>query len=235
MSPEWNDFYRSWRMPHPTSTYAQYEKLISMFVSSADRMLELGSGTASEIPFFVNRGFGYHGIDGSVEAVAGAVRRYPNLVGRIICGDFTQSLHFGGEFDLICERAAITHNRLVDIRRCLNLVFDALKPGGIFISSDWFSDLHSEQERGDVVEPGTRCGYPDGQFAGVGEVHFSSTEELIELFGAFEGIHLQERIVHRPSPNALVPAVMYLPSISTEFSQTGYISAVWDIVVRKPK
>jgi SAM-dependent methyltransferase len=214
--------------------YANYEKLVFMFVSEAERMLELGAGAGAEIPFFHEAGFGYHGIEGSEEVVRAARANCPKLADRIFHGDFTKALPVG-DLDLIAERASVPHNDLASIRRCLGMAFDALKPGGIYISSDWFSSNHSEAMRGKRAGDGTRYGYEDGQFAGVGKVRFSDLAELTDLFGRFEGIFVQERIARRPGPGPLVERPVSVHWISDRFRRQPYQAAWWDLVMRKPR
>lgn len=198
-------------------------------------MLELGVGGGGEIGYFVdNRKFGYHGIEGSSVAVGKLREANPDLAEQIVQGDFTKSLHFEDGFDLIVDRAAVAHNDLGSIKSCIDLVWKALKPKGLFISSDWFSTAHSECRRGRMIEPGTITDYPDGQFVGAGKVHFSSEEEMIDLFKRFEGLFLHERTVRRCRINSLVRVQAPFRWISEDFQHMEYTSAVWDLVVRKP-
>lgn len=233
VSPEWERFYAAGVFSD--GTFPHYEKLVRSFVGDAGMMLELGAGNGCEIPFFTKYlNFGYRGVDGSPSAVERLHQLHPELADRIKLADFTKEIPFEGEFDLIAERASIPHNDLDSIRSCLALVYRALKPGGIFISSDWFSTWHSEFARGEKVGPNTRAGYPDGQFKDIGTVHFSDEAELVYLFKDFEGIFLQERMTRRPAPNGLVDPVLNLRWISPEYRLVDYRSVVWDIVVRKP-
>lgn len=231
-SLDWDLFYKTSGIGK--GNYPNFEKLVTYFVAEAERMLELGAGSGSEIPFFRGLKFGYHGIDGSESLIAHLKLHCPALADRLIVGDFTKSLPFGGGYDLIVDRASVPHNDTEAIRSCLRLVHAALKPGGIFISSDWFSTKHSEFERGEVVDAHTRMNYPDGQFTGVGKVHFSDEEEMCSLFSDFEGIFMQERVTRRPCPNALVDRAVPMRWVSSHFRFEEYRSAFWDVVVRKP-
>lgn len=232
-SSEWDDFHAN--SHKPKGTYPHFEKLVRVFVHEASRMLELGAGYGGEIKFFAeDRKFGYHGIDGSSTAVEKLRADNPSVAERIVVGDFTKSLYFEDGFDLIVDRAAVAHNDLESIKSCIELVWKGLKPGGLFISADWFSTSHSELARGMKAEAGTRSDYPDGQFAGIGKVHFSSEAEIVGLFRRFEGLLLQERIVRRCGLNPLVRVQAPFHWISKDFLHMDYTSAVWDIVVRKP-
>jgi hypothetical protein len=85
------------------------------------------------------------------------------------------------------------------------------------------------------VDAMTRTNYPDGQFREVGNVHFSSEKELVELFADFERVHLSERITRRPVRGGFLPAGDDMPWISPHYADKEYVSAVWDFVVRRPR
>lgn len=212
-----------------------FHHLINMHVVEAERTLEIGCGLGGNIPSLLDKPTEYFGIEGSQTAVTAVHQRWPNLRNNIVCGDFTKEIPFERDsFDLICERASIPHNDLPAIHRCMDMIFALLKPGGLFISSDWFSSAHSEVVRGREVSKGTRTDYPDGQFDGIGTVHFSDEAELLSIFRRFERIRLTENITRRPAPG-FVEAPEDFRWISPEFAATEYRSAVWDIVVRKPQ
>jgi SAM-dependent methyltransferase len=197
-------------------------------------VLELGCGDGGNIPFFSTVKAAYFGIDGSHAAVSKALARYPQYVNRIVCGDFTREQPFPYKFSLIVDRAAVPHNDTASIRSCVDLIWDSLLPGGLFMSSDWFSSNHSEATNGEPVDQCTRTGYPEGQFDGIGRVHYSSYEELSELFARFEPVVIQERMTRRPV-GGFMKEVTDPRWISKRFKGLEYTSAVWDFVVRKPK
>jgi SAM-dependent methyltransferase len=223
MSNAWEAWYASGNAI--AGHYPAFEKMILTHVVEAARVLELGAGFGATIPFLRDHYGQYHGIEGSPTAVAALHARFPYLAPFIKCADFCREIPFEPGFDLIVDRASIAHNDLDAIRRCLRLAWQALKPGGLLICADWFSASHSEA---------SRTAHPDGQFAGVGRVHFSSQTEIEELFAPFQGIHLEEVSNRRAGPNALVPEPINFRYISTAFAGQDYVSAVWNIVVRKP-
>lgn len=231
-SEEWISHYDSSIVSR--GTYPHFEKLVSMFVVEAKDMLELGVGGAGEIPFFHACGFGYHGVDGSDKAVIDARETFQEVAENIKTCDFTKEIPFDKQFDLIVDRASIPHNDLRAIKSALNLVYEKLKPGGLFILSDWFSSVHSECGSGEYVEPYTSTNYSDGQFKGVGRVHFFTEAELTYLLCKFEMIFMQERVTVRCRPNHLMPTIVDFRWISKRFQNKDYKSAVWDAVLRKP-
>jgi SAM-dependent methyltransferase len=181
------------------------------------RVLELGCGAGANIPFFQSLGVQYHAMEGSGSMVRRLRDRFPALAPTIAAADFTAEQVFAPGFDLIVDRASLTHNSTSAIENSLRLTWKALKPGAYFIGVDWFSTKYSEFERGDEdVDKYTRTNYADGPFAGVGRVHFSDLAHLRALFSRFEVILIEEKIIQRAVPES-----------KGQF-------ASWNIVVRKP-
>jgi len=156
-------------------------------------VLELGCGAGANIPFFESLGVNYHGIEGSETIVNRLKLEFPNYSEMIIAGDFTKDLFFEKKFDLIIDRASLTHNDTSAIKKCIELVYDSLSTGGYFIGIDWFSLNHSEACLGDVVDDNTKRNMPDGYFKGIGNVHFSDKQHLDELFKEFQFIKLEHK------------------------------------------
>lgn len=232
-STEWETHYAS--MGYKSGWYPYFLSLIRAYVNEADKFLELGFGKGMNIPYLLD--YGYHGVDGSAFVVAEAKERHPAIADRIACCDFTKEIPFGGGFDAIVDRASVIHNDLDSIERCVNLIYDSLKPGGIFVGCDWFSTEHTEFERGESDGHGTRWGYTDGQFGkghNIGKVHFTYYRELAWLFGKFEALHCEHRIAIRPGPETIWRKPAEYKHISNAFSRREYRSAVFDIVVKRP-
>lgn len=200
------------------------------------RVLEMGCGCGMNAPWIIASGAEYRGIDGNAQEIEAAKSTVEG--GVFACADFTQNQPFLGEFDIVFERASIAHNDLASMRRAIDLAWEALRPGGLFISSDWFSINHSEAGRGDIVdaaEPTTRTNYPDGQFRNIGRVHFSSEAELADLFSRFQRCWMEERITRRPKYGLFRQVAEDLPWVSPYYLEREYVSAVWDFMVRKPR
>lgn len=165
------------------------------------RVLELGCGAGANIPFFTSLGVDYHAIEGSQEIVRRLKERFPELGDRIAAGDFTREIPFPGHFDLVVDRAALTHNTTQAISDAVTLLKGHLKPGAKFIGIDWFSTEHSDYLKGERAEDlQTRKNIEPGTFAGVGRVHFSDRAHLEELFSSFEFLSLEHKSVRREIP-----------------------------------
>lgn len=234
VSPEWEAWYANGGWIRGTHT--ALIKLMVRFVTEAEKLLELGPGSGGNINAVQELDFPYYGIEGSPTAVKLLHEHFPELRDNIVVGDFTDDHPFGNGFDVVIDRASVPHNDADSIRRCLDIVWETLKPGGLFISSDWFSTQHSEFARGKALNANARTDYQDGQFAGIGIVHFSDERDLVDLFAKFEPVSLEERVVRRVPASAFLRRgqVMY-DYVSPAFDGMEYRSAVWDIVVRRPK
>jgi SAM-dependent methyltransferase len=218
-SIEWDERYREgthlsvW----PWSDLVSLVRRHCRQLGAASRVLELGCGAGANIPFFARLGVRYHGIEGSPAIVRNLHERFPELRAAIVVGDFTREQPFGSGFELIADRAALTHNSTADIQAALRLVWDSLAPGGYFVGIDWFSTRYDEFRRG---QPGpdsyTRSGFTEGPFEGTGAVHFSDEAHLRSLFARFELIFMEEK-----------QSRTVIPADGSEF-------ASWNLVARKP-
>lgn len=217
-STEWNECYKN--QTHlstwPWSDMISYVKRYSSPDKPNYRVLELGCGAGANIPFFLDLGVQYYAIEGSSYMVNKIKEKFIQIKDNIYNGDFTNDIPFDVDFDLIVDRAAITHNTTKGIIRSVDLIYQKLKNGGRYIGIDWFSTTHSEYLRGREDEDNfTRTGYQDGQFANVGRVHFSDRPHMKEIFRRFEIIFLQHKLM------------------KTEIPDEDFIFASWNIVSKK--
>lgn len=181
------------------------------------QVYEVGCGAGANIPLFCSLGMSYHGSDGSPTIVHALQRQYPEFSSTIRVADFTRENPFDTAFDIVLDRGSLTHNDARSIRSALGIVFDALKPGGLFISVDLFSVNHSDFSRGKAAaDDYTRTGYVAGSFADVGSVHFFDEPRLRDLFAAFEIVALTEKLVRNYEP------------------ADSHVLASWNVVARKP-
>ncbi len=201
-SKEWDEAYKAnmylsiWPWSDMVSYVLRYVHPDKKF-----RVLELGCGAGANIPFFRHLGVEYFAVEGSPAVVEKLHTRFPELKDNILIGDFTEKIPVPGLFDLVVDRASLTHNTTAAIKNCLSLIHSSLKPGGKYVGIDWFSITHSEYKKGREGEDiYTRCGYVSGQFTNVGRVHFSDKAHLAELFSAFNIGILEHKIIRREIP-----------------------------------
>jgi SAM-dependent methyltransferase len=186
-------------------------------IDANTRVLELGCGAGANIPFFQALGVHYQAIEGSSLMVERLRQRFPGLSGAIVAGDFTRQLPFEPGFDLVIDRAALTHNDTTAIKAGLRNAWQAMKSGALFIGVDWFSTRYSEYSRGEgLADPYTRTRYRSGPFEGLGNVHFSDEPHLRELFSCFDLLVLEEKLIRRANPHS------------------EELFAAWNLVARRP-
>ena len=203
-SDEWNLVYKknlqinNW----PFSELISYTKRFYKLKKSKFSVLELGCGSGPNIPFFLSLNAEYFGIDGSRIIINKLKKKYPKLKNNLFSGDFTHEIPFTKKFDLIVDRSSLTHNSIMDIKNCLQLIHKKLKTNGKFIGIDWFSTNHFEYRNGNKTsDPFTKNNFKTGQFKKVGNVHFSNKKHLLNLFENFKIEILDEKIVKRKIPN----------------------------------
>lgn len=217
-SREWDDVYGAsknnieWPWSDVVSLSHSFCKYL--FNQNSD-VLEVGCGTGANISFLKAKQFNYHGIDGNKKVIASLQNQYPEFKNNLSVDDFTLSNFFDKDFDLILDRAAITHNDNQAISSTIDNIYAHLKEGGIFMGIDWFSKNHSDSCRGSEVDSHTRTNIETGQFNGVGFVHFADKEYLLDLFSKFDILYLSEKYIHHHLPVG------------------GHVFSAWDIIARK--
>ncbi|MEK6780157.1 MAG: class I SAM-dependent methyltransferase [Bacteroidota bacterium] len=202
-SEEWDKIYAEGQQVSvwPWSDLVTYVMRHSKSMEFPFDVLELGCGAGANIPFFKTLGMGYFALEGSQTIVNQLHRRYPEYKDTILMADFTDNIPFEKKFDLVVDRASLTHNTTDAIKRCLNMIKSHLNIGGAFIGIDWFSKQHSEFEYGVFENDGnTKSKFPNGQFKDVGRTHFSDKDHIIELFEGFEITKLEHKIITQEIP-----------------------------------
>jgi SAM-dependent methyltransferase len=203
-SKEWDDQYRAnahmsiW----PWSDLVSYVLRYAPPKSASCKVLELGCGAGANIPFFRHLDVDYYAIEGSEFIVRKLWGTFPDYKSRIATGDFTQDIPFDGPFDLVVDRASLTHATTSGIQNALKMIRVRMNPGGMYIGIDWFSTMHSDSGTGSPREDEhTRVDATEGQFAGLGVVHFSDQEHLIDLFSGFRMQIMEHKVVRREIPS----------------------------------
>lgn len=181
----------------PWSDLVSYVKRYSNFSKKNITVLELGCGAGANIPFFLSITSNYYAIEGSPIIVKKLIKKFPKLKNNVIVGDFTFEIPFQKKFDLIFDRAAITHNDTKSISHCLENIYDKLNTNGLFIGIDWFSTQHSDFSDGSYVDSFTKNGFKKGQFVNVGNVHFANKKHLENLLKKFTITVLEHKIVKK--------------------------------------
>ena len=201
-SKEWEEQYSSnhqmsiWPWSDLVSYIYRYTELAKR---PNAKVLELGCGAGANIRLFQELGADYYAMDGSPTIIKMLQEKYPMYAKNLVVGDFTKEIPFDGKFDVIVDRAALTHNTTVDIKNTVRLIEEHLSAGGQFIGIDWFSKNHDDFGLGDIVPGDEYTNFMkdvDGQFAGLGNVHFSDEAHLRELFANFDIKVMEEKVVN---------------------------------------
>jgi SAM-dependent methyltransferase len=180
----------------PWSDLVSYVGRYALPPKDFNEILELGCGMGANIPFFLSRKNNYYAMEGSRAAVDFVVNRFPELMNKIECGDFTKNIPFSGPFDLIVDRASLTCNETTEIIACLKLLNRLLRKGGIFVGIDWYSKFDNAASEGFFVDDNTRMNIPFGPLANLGKIHFSDKKHLYDLFenNGFKILALEHKV-----------------------------------------
>ena len=117
-------------------------------------------------------------------------------------GDFL-CYEFPEKYDVIIDRASMTHNSTTAIKNGLRHLASNLNKGGRYIGIDWFSTEHSDFSMGETIDQFTKTDVPTGQFTGVGKIHFSSKEHIEDIFekSGFNLTRLEHKKIDTEIPN----------------------------------
>ena len=207
----------SWPWSELVSLYYRYFRLLDLNERDP-KVLELGSGTGNNFPFWRSLGADYFGIEFSASAVAICIDRFPELKNRLQTGDFSSLESANESFDVICDRASVTHCSNFHIQNVILNSLNSLKRGGLYLGVDWFSKNHSDYLAPSThIDENTRSDFMTGQFVGIGQVHFADREEMLGIFKDFEILELTEKIVTNHYSN-----------------EDAHQLASWNVVARKP-
>lgn len=109
----------------------QQYRFFLKYLSSGDKLLDLGCGSGRDSAYFSSRGFQVTAVDGS-EELCKRVKEHYQINAH--CVRF-EDISFQEEFDAIWACASLLHVNKADIPGVLARVSAALKPGGILYAS----------------------------------------------------------------------------------------------------
>lgn len=179
-----------------------YGELVSIFFNSLQllatnardrediKVLEIGSGTGNNLWFIAQEGFKTYSIDGSRSAckIASELCKARNVKVDIQQAYFDKMPFDDESMDIIIDREATYCGTLSDIKLWWQEANRVLKKGGLIISfkfSDTHPDLIKIKEgilKAQEIEANTYKNIESGSFHNTGIVHFSTYDELFDIF-----------------------------------------------------
>lgn len=152
------------------------------------RLLDYGCGGGGNTAFMAAEGFETHGMDGSVSAVAHALRTVEAVTGRaarIVAGDFAALPYPDAFFDAVVDRQSLGQNAADRLPGMVAEIARVLKPGGLYLGIN-FSAGHPQLRFGRALGGGDHGDFSAGVFRGIGFRHFFDEAEVRALFAGFE-------------------------------------------------
>lgn len=180
-------------------------------------ILEVGSGTGSNLWFCAREGFRVSGIEGSAAGVAKARERFAaeGLRGELRVGDFADPLPFAdASFDLAFDRCAITCTGFSVAQRLVREIRGTLRLGGKFFFNP-YSRADTSFSSGMLSEDELVANITAGTLTGVGRLCFYDEAMVKAALGEAFAI---ERFEHQ---------------VSSDIAQTPpTIHSEWRVVAR---
>lgn len=170
------------------------EKYFSGQLSKGKKVLELGCGFGPNIKYFLDRGWDYYAIEARTEAVAHIHKKYPTLNKKVTVSEDLKDKFSNLKFDLLLDRACLTHNTALHISEFILSGNDMLKGNGLFFSIDWFGSFHHEKKNAtQQLGKFTYSGFKKGQFKDIQVVNFINEKQLKTFFREFKVLELIEK------------------------------------------
>lgn len=206
---QWNQWYNDdkhisiWPFTDVISYCMRYTDISRHEKAPHLDVLELGCGAGANIPFFLEHNVNYYSVEGSDSAVKNVIIKYPELKNRIMQGNFTKEIPFDKKFDVVFDRASLSHNSTDSIQRCIDNIYkNYLKKSGKYIGIDWYATEDIDFKGGNSTEDiYTRTDFITGRFAGLGPIHFSDESHLLQIFHQFRIEELKHKAITSKIPD----------------------------------
>jgi len=197
----WEDIYSSGEQlniwPYSEVVSGVLSSLRPKDKPSTMRFLEVGCGAGNNLWFAGRAGFQVSGIDISESAIQFARRRLEQegvCADDLHTGDISSLPWDGQYFDVVVDRAALTHVSYSEIDVVLNEIARVLKPGGRFFSFTLFGLSHPDRKYGKEVAPNTYDHFTQGMFKRVGRTTFFDMPGIVHLFRSFSDVRVRRHL-----------------------------------------
>lgn len=159
--------------------------------NKSKKILELGFGAGANIPFFLSKPIKYYGVEGSKVIFLKVKKKYKKIKKNLFNRNFSEKIFKNMKFDLILDRASVTHNNKENIVKIIEEAKNILNKGGLYIGIDWYS-----QNCSDFTKKNNSNNYlflKSGIFKNIGGVYFSSKKDILKFFEDFKILYLSEK------------------------------------------
>lgn len=155
------------------------------------KILDIGCGTGNNLKFFAENQFECYGLDISPTGVDICKKfiNKSNLKADVIVGKSHELPYENNYFDVVVDRASITHNSY-NFEDCIKEVYRVLKKDGIFIT-EIFGEKCSDKKYGKKINDNLYVNYTEGHFKD-SDVFFISLEDINIYFKDFDILKINE-------------------------------------------
>ncbi|MBM7700750.1 class I SAM-dependent methyltransferase [Kurthia huakuii] len=163
------------------------------------KILEVGSGTGSNIWYLANEGFSVYGIEGSktgVQITQERLMQDKNIdekKTKVFVGDMEKLPFEEGYFDAVIDIEAISTNNWKDSLEILAEIERVLKPNGKFYSRHFAEDSQGDKA-GELVDRHMFVS-TEGVLANIGPTRFATKQDVFELYGESFNINSLGKII----------------------------------------
>lgn len=200
-----------WNTRHFHGTHNKYPFtdvvafMLGNFPDKAQRknisVLDLGCGGGAHLIFLKEEGFDAYGIDGNTDSVN---RANENMAANGYSDDRAKEAIFenmpfeADTFDVVIDRAAITCNKAEDIPTIIQEIKRVLKPNGVLYSM-MLDALMAKNSGGKHLGKGDYSNF-SGRLEGAGFLHFTTPNDVQQLFSTLNIIRIEREIKMVESP-----------------------------------
>jgi len=154
-------------------------------------LLDIGCGTGNNLKFFAENSFNCYGLDISPTAVDICKKfiNKNNLNSNVIVGESHKLPYENEYFDVVVDRASITHNSY-NFEKCIEEVYRVLRRNGIFIM-EIFGKNCSGKKYGEKINSNLFVNFKEGNFKN-SDVFFISYKDIEIFFKDFKILSVSE-------------------------------------------